>query len=200
MSDFVGLDSASIEIVCVGTTNPCKVKAAEVSCNACGLGGVGSFKLHAVKVPSGISEQPMTLEETTRGAQNRAKAAWEAGVVEFGKEKAIIALGIESGLYAMQDERYYDVCVCSVFDGVSYFQGMSCAFEIPPEVLKFVLDDGMDLSQACNASGLTSNTKIGEAEGLIGLLSNKRTTRLAYTTQAIDMSLMFLDNRELYNR
>ena len=58
----------------------------------------------------------------------------------------------------------------------------------------------MDLSQACNAAGVTSNPKLGEAEGLIGVLSNGRVTRQAYTEQALQMCFFFLEQRSLYAR
>ena len=88
----------------------------------------------------------------------------------------------------------------STTDGINFNQGMSCAFEIPPGVVKFVVENGMDLSQASNAAGLTTNPRLGEAEGLIGILSQGRVTRQQYTEQAVQMSLMFLGNRELYQR
>eukprot|EP00933_Yihiella_yeosuensis_P025007 TRINITY_DN1938_c1_g1_i1.p1 TRINITY_DN1938_c1_g1~~TRINITY_DN1938_c1_g1_i1.p1 ORF type:complete len:355 (-),score=79.93 TRINITY_DN1938_c1_g1_i1:44-1108(-) len=136
----------------------------------------------------------MTDTHHIRNAYKRAKASSEGDAV-------ILALGIESGLHWTEvDGRAYDVCVCSTYDGVAFNQGLSCAFEIPPSVLKFVVEKGMDLAQATNAAGLSSNPKLGEAEGLIGVLSRGRVTRLDYTKQAIDMALMFIENAGMYVR
>jgi len=113
----------------------------------------------------------------------------------------VLAIGIESGLYTSGvDARMYDVCVCSAFDGTSFNQGLSCAFEIPQPILRYVTEEGMDLAQACNAAGVTSNPQLGEAEGLIGILSKGRVTRLDYTKQAISMALLYFENKDLYQR
>jgi len=106
----------------------------------------------------------------------------------------VLGLGIESGLFALEYDgqtRYYDVCVVSAYDGASHHHGLSCAFEIPPPVLRHVLENGCDLSQACNASLITSDDKIGEHGGLIGLLSSGRLSREQYTVQALDTALFF---------
>ena len=79
------------------------------------------------------------------------------------------------------DNKLFDICVCAIFDGESQHLGFSCAFEIPPRIAKFVVEDGMDLAQACNAAGLSSNPALGEAEGCIGVLSGGRVDRYKYT-------------------
>ena len=74
---------------------------------------------------------------------------------------------------------------------------MSCAFEIPKAIMTHVLgtaaeggSPGMDLAKACNASGITSDPRLGENGGLIGILTRDRVTRGAYTRQAISMALI----------
>ena len=54
-----------------------------------------------------------------------------------------------------------------------------------------LLEEGLDLSQACNASLITNDPKLGEHGGLIGLLSSGRLTREAYTVQALSTALFF---------
>ena len=55
----------------VGTTNPGKVAAVQSA--LAGYPALAHFTVAPSKVDSGVSEQPGTLEETTRGAKNRAK-------------------------------------------------------------------------------------------------------------------------------
>jgi inosine/xanthosine triphosphatase len=50
-------------------------------------------------VPSGVSDQPMTLQETLTGATNRAHAALQAGK----PQGATIGVGLEGGLVQMRD-------------------------------------------------------------------------------------------------
>ncbi|CAE8658689.1 unnamed protein product [Polarella glacialis] len=198
-----GMTVGSIDIIAVGTTNACKVAAVDAAVRGYEVSGANFLDFAAIEthqVSSEVSAQPMTLDETYRGAMNRARNAYAQA--RAGNSSAVIlALGIESGLnWSTVDGRAYDVCVCSAFDGTTFNQGMSCSFEIPPLVLRFVLEEGMDLAQASNAAGVSSNPKLGEAEGLIGILSRGRITRLDYTKQAIEMALMFLDSASLYAR
>jgi non-canonical (house-cleaning) NTP pyrophosphatase len=220
--------------VAVGTTNPCKLSAVRAAlarypevaaARGTGTGAETERGWSAHKVASGVSEQPMSLEETARGARNRAAAAHAAAVemhaaavemhaaaVEMhagarvpraggsattsaaAADGPVLALGIESGLFALEYDgrrRYYDVCVVSAYDGARHHLGLSCAFEIPQPILRHVLEEGMDLSQACNVSAITTDPKIGEHGGLIGLLSSSRITREEYTVQALNTALFF---------
>jgi len=190
-----------VNLIAVGTTNKCKLAAVKATLEQWGIVGTGELEpaTKGYKVPSEISEQPMSLAETYEGAMNRARNAYTKAKAE-GQDSAILALGIESGLNFTPDGRAYDLCVCSAYDGKHFSQGMSCAFEIPPAVLRHIQEGGMDLSQASNAAGLSSNPDLGEAEGIIGILSRGRITRFDYTKQAIAMALMLLENAELYPR
>ena len=206
--------------VAVGTTNPCKLSAVRAAlarypevaaARGTGTGAETERGWSAHKVASGVSEQPMSLEETARGARNRAAAAHAAAVEMHAGARVpraggsattsaaaadgpVLALGIESGLFALEYDgrrRYFDVCVVSAYDGARHHLGLSCAFEIPQPILRHVLEEGMDLSQACNVSAITTDPKIGEHGGLIGLLSSSRITREEYTVQALNTALFF---------
>jgi len=189
--------------IAVGTGNKCKLAAVAAVKLKHSL--LTNYVISSHKVESGIQDQPDNLEMTIEGAQNRARSSWqEANVQELEKNTehttTIIALGIESGLFFTKSNRCYDVCVCSsTNDGITFNEGMSCAFEIPPPVVRYVML-GQDLSQASNAAGLTNNENLGEAEGLIGILSGGRITRQDYTEQSVLTSLMWLGNEELYKR
>ena len=136
----------------------------------------------------------MGMEVTARGAKNRAYEAYHhehhGSVGSIRTHGRLLGIGIESGLFKL-DGRYYDVCVVSAYDGTTHHYGLSCAFQIPPRILEFVTKHGKDLSQACNASGITSDPKLGEHGGLIGLLSSNRLTREDYTLQALETALFF---------
>jgi non-canonical (house-cleaning) NTP pyrophosphatase len=53
---------------------------------------------------------------------------------------------------------------------------------------------GRDLSQASNDVGITNNPNLGEAGGLISLLTHGRMDRQDYTLQAIVMALVRHEN------
>ena len=185
-------------VLAVGTRNKCKVTA--VRAVAALNPALSGATVIPYSVHSGIPEQPLTLEITRTGAINRARAAFTEA--KNAGSSTVLAVGIESGLFQPDGDtgRAFDVCVCmATEDGESFNMGLSCAFEIPAKLMECVRQ-GMDLAQACNACKITSDPHIGEHGGLIGILSNGRVTRQAYTEQALQMALLFLENRELYVR
>ena len=187
--------------VAVGTKNACKLAAVRRALELYPEIAGASAKLEAHSVPSGISEQPMGMETTASGARNRAQAAHAAAAAAQSPGAPVLGLGIESGLFELSGA-HYDVCVVSAYDGVSHHLGLSCAFEIPPPILRHVTHGGLDLSEACNASGITSDPQLGEHGGLIGLLSGGRLTREDYTVQALTTAFFFAasDARPWYVR
>ena len=168
-SDHAGAE----HVVALGTTNKCKKAALRQSLAA--YPGLRGYKVHALKVASGVAEQPMSLAETSQGARNRAKAAFDA------TPGCTIAFGIESGLFE-QDGCWYDVCACAMWygseaNGFGTHVGYSCAFQIPPRMMAAIRDGkAADLTIACNYVGITDDEQLGEHGGLIGILSHDRIT------------------------
>lgn len=74
--------------IAVGSTNPTKVAAARRAAAKVWPGGA----VIPVAVPSGVSEQPLSDDETIRGAVNRARNALAA------VEGAQIGMGVEGGV------------------------------------------------------------------------------------------------------
>jgi len=179
-------------VLAVGTTNKIKIEALrEVILDYPQL---AHAMLNSHSVASEISEQPMSLEEIIVGAKNRARNAFNAEVTpNYG-------FGIESGLFEAKGTQtgYLEACICCIYDGVNHHVGLSCGFEIPPAILELVIRDKKDLSQACYDSGITTNAKLGAAEGLIGILSKNRINRKQYTKQCIQTALIQLENKEWY--
>ena len=177
--------------ITVGTTNEAKLSAVKET-----LAGYEMFtgcEISGILVQSGVADQPMSLEETVRGSQSRAVSVFKKGECDLG-------FGIESGLMEIQGSKtgFMDFCVCSIFDGKEFHLGISCGFECPKEVSRLMLEEGLDMSQAANRAGLSSNPNLGSAEGLIGILTKGRITRKEYTKQAIVTALIHLENEELY--
>ena len=179
-------------IIAVGTTNIVKLQAVEEVVKSYLL--LANAKVHSFSVPSEISEQPLSLEEIISGAKNRAKNAFAAcGSCNY-------SFGIESGLFEAIGTQtgYLEACICCIYDGVNSHIGMSCGFEIPPHILTLVVDKKRDLAAACYESGVTTNSKLGSAEGLIGILSKGRIDRKEYTKQCITTALLQLENALWY--
>ncbi len=173
----------------VASTNPQKIQAVkDLSLEYDFL--KDSF-IEGVSVPSGVSDQPKSLDETITGAKNRAKSAFEDCELSFG---------LESGLMNVPETKsgQMDVCVCAIYDGKEFHLGLSSAFEAPKRVTE-LMAEGMNMSDACFEAGLTDDKNIGSSEGLIGLLTKNKITRLEYTKQAVATALIHLENRDLFN-
>ncbi|MFA6354419.1 MAG: inosine/xanthosine triphosphatase [Candidatus Paceibacterota bacterium] len=175
--------------IVIGTKNSTKIAAIKEI-----ISDYNFFKnadVSSIETESGVGDQPKSLEETIRGAQNRAKNVFK---------NCNYSLGIESGLMKVPETKsgYMDVCVCAIYDGKNFHLGLSSAFEYPKEITKLIIEDNLDATQAANKSGLTENPKLGSAEGIIGIITKGRITRKEYTKQAIRTALIHLENPELY--
>ena len=140
----------------------------------------------SLDVHSEVSDQPKTLDETIKGAMNRAKNSFTNCDLSFG---------IESGIMPVSYTKtgYMDVCACAIFDGKEFHLGLSSAFEYPQKVIDLVLGEGLNISEAFHQAGFTQNTRIGYAEGAVGYLTKGRLTRKEYTKQAIITALINLE-------
>lgn len=142
-------------------------------------------------VDSEVSDQPKSLDETIKGAMNRAENAFMSCSYSFG---------LESGLMKVPKTKtgYMDVTVCAIYDGEIFHLGLSSAFEYPIEITEHVLKNGANISDAFNEFGLTKSKSLGAEEGAIGILTKNRLNRKEYTKQAIRTALIHLENKHLY--
>ncbi len=140
-----------------------------------------------VEVPSGVSEQPKSLDESITGAMNRARAAYAD--CEY-------SIGLESGIMPVPHTKsgYMELTACAIYDGAEFHLGLTSAWEFPdPEVMRKVVDEGMDLNGAAHASGMTESLEIGKAEGVVSIVTKGRVNRKTYTMEALRMALIHID-------
>ncbi len=148
-----------------------------------------SHQVFGTACPSGVGEQPMSLEEIIKGAINRAKGVF--GDCEY-------SVGIEDGISRVPQTTsgYMNFCCCAVFDGRRIYLGLGPAFEYPPECTKKVIEERITVSEAF--APVSDNPEIGYEEGIIGWLTRGRINRRDYTKQAVEMAKIQIDNPELY--
>ena len=181
-------------IIAVGSTNHVKVQAVEEIIQEYPV--LAGGRVVAISTASGVSEQPLSLEETILGAKNRAKNAFDVS------QPCQYGIGIEGGLCESPGTRtgFMVINVCAIFDGTHHYVGFTSGYEVPSQILECILTQKMDLSQACLHSGITSKAKIGASEGLIGILTQGRVDRKQYMKECITMSLVQLENSSWYGR
>lgn len=178
--------------IIIGSANPQKIKAVQE------LASVYEFMQNAdvlgVEVDSGISDQPKTLDEIILGAKNRAQNAFNSTT------DATLGFGIESGIMPAPHTKtgFVNLCACAIYNGNDFYIGLSGAFELPSEVINLIINEGMNTSEACKKIGLTSHEYVGHADGIIGILSKSKLTRLTYSKQAAQMALVRYENKNLY--
>ncbi len=148
-----------------------------------------SYQVDGEAYPSGVGEQPVNLEETIKGAINRAKGV-------FGE--CSYSAGIEDGISRVPQTAsgYMNFCCCAIYDGSRIYLGLGPAFEYPPECTNKVIAKGITVSEAF--APVSGKPGIGYEEGIIGWLTGGRINRKDYTKQAVEMAKIQIDNPELY--
>jgi inosine/xanthosine triphosphatase len=115
-------------IVRVGTANPMKLAATRKA--------FGTFfknvKVVGVDVPSSVSAQPISFGEIVRGARERARRAFA---------DCDYAVGIEAGTFKVGPAwpRPFQITMACVCDGAREALGSGPFFELPPSMLKKVV-------------------------------------------------------------
>ncbi|HRI36786.1 MAG TPA: inosine/xanthosine triphosphatase [bacterium] len=175
----------------IGSRNAGKIQAV---CNA--LGHYDDFREATVSgfdVPSGVSAQPVGLDEIITGAINRAKAAYESGDMDLG-------FGLESGIFPAPYAKsgYYDTTCCAIYDGTRFHTGLSGCFEYPKVLVDKLLNEGREVSDVAIELGFSEDPKFREGLGMIGTLTQGIVTRVDYSEQAVHMALVHLLNPKHY--
>jgi len=165
-------------IVAVGSLN--KVKIAGVKRAYSKI--FSSVKVVGIKVSSGVSPQPLNLEETVEGAFNRAlKALSSLGEADHG-------VGIEAGWMKIKNV-WVDVQVAAIVDRKGRRSlGFSPAFPLPKILVDRVLSQAVEMEDVMvEISGVEA---IGEKEGAIGFFTKNLVTREDLTYYATLMALL----------
>jgi len=105
---------------------------------------VSGVEIEGVAVESGVSEQPVGLDEIALGARNRACRALEVA----GGTRCDLALGIEDGLVELSlggRPEVLNIGCAFVTDGCREAFGLSSGFAYPPDCTAPALAGGEDI-------------------------------------------------------
>ena len=173
----------------IGSKN--KTKVASVTNAIAGYPKFAGAVITPIDVQVETFGHPKGLDNVVKGAMDRAVQAFKDCDYSFG---------LEGGLLQVPHSKtgYMEVAVCSIYDGQQHHLGMSSGYEWPRAVADGILNKGLDGSQAIKAAGLTTQEKIGTAEGGIFLLSDGKLNRTEYNTQAVITALVHLLHPEWY--
>jgi inosine/xanthosine triphosphatase len=175
-----------MKTICVASTNPVKLEAAEKGFKAMFPGE--TFSVSGVSVPVSVSVQPMSDAETLQGATERAANARSA------RPDADYWVGIEGGVQDINGEMDAFAWVV-VLDNDHTGRGRSGAFFLPPQVAELVRE-GVELGEADDRVFSRNNSK--QQNGAIGLLTDDAVDRAALYVPAVIFALIPFKNPELY--
>jgi inosine/xanthosine triphosphatase len=166
--------------ICLGSQNPVKFEALKIVSKE--FFPEKTVKFYTFKADSKVPDQPRNLEETITGALNRAKHSFRSG-------KYTLGCGIESGIFRDPlSDSFFNTSVCVFFNGSEIFKGIGPAFMLPSDISDFLSNHDMELDDAVKKAGYTKNSRIGYSQGLIGILSKNRISRMEYTRPAVQMA------------
>jgi|AntRauTorcE11898_2_1112593.scaffolds.fasta_scaffold02342_2 inosine/xanthosine triphosphatase len=144
-----------------------------------------------IAADSGVSDQPVTEEETLEGARNRVHY-----LIKNYRDFDYV-VGIEGGV-EMKKSATWAFAWMAVSDGIRYSTACTARFPLPEKVTK-LLRDGLELGDANDRVFGQHNSK--QKGGAIGLLTGEAITRTDLYEPAIMMALIpFLQyNKILYD-
>ncbi len=164
--------------VIVASKNPVKINATKKAFES--VFPEENFEVVGMEVPSFVSDQPMSNEETLEGAINRAENA------KLAKKDADFWVGIEGGIET--DGVDMDAFGWMIILSEKRFgQARSCTFPLPPYVAKAV-NAGQELGHVNDAFFKMHNSKQGG--GAVGSLTNNVVTRMDLYVQPLILALI----------
>ena len=156
--------------IVVGSTNPAKIKAAQIVINK--LFPEHKVKLKGVEVESGVDSQPKSDQEAMDGAINRAKAALQ-------KTNADFAIGMEGGIHKIGKHWFECGWIAVVDKNGNLGLGSSGRWKVSKKIANELLA-GRELAEVIEI--LTGDTGANLREGIMGKITNGHLPRdLAYS-------------------
>jgi inosine/xanthosine triphosphatase len=157
--------------IAVGSKNPAKINAVK------GTFIDGSFEIVSVDAESGVSEQPMSDEETIKGAVNRAIQAAE-------RAEADIGIGLEGGVQQTQ----FGLMLCNwgalAVKGMEPIIAGGARIPLPEEIARQLLK-GAELGPVMDEYAKKQNVR--KNEGAVGIFTNGQINRSEMFTHVMKL-------------
>lgn len=153
--------------IAVGSINPAKLEAVKQAFKAVWFDK--SWEVVGVEVKSGVSNQPMSDQESIKGARRRARKALKLTKADFG-------VGIEGGLEKVGKNWFDSGWVVVVSRKGQEGVASSIRMHTPPKMMKLV-KKGKELGEVDDLVFKKQNSK--QAEGHFGLMTKGVVSRTA---------------------
>lgn len=147
------------------------------------------FVVTGVSVPSGVSDQPKTRQETLMGAFNRAENASKTS------PDSDFWVGIEGGLEEVDEGMETFAWIVIKGKEGKWGKGKTGSFFLPEKVAALVRE-GRELGDADDIVFGLQNSK--QANGSVGILTGNVLTRTTFYEPAVILALIPFKNQSLY--
>ena len=184
VNEFVKKDI--MKKVIIASKNPIKIQSVKAGYEK--MFPTQEFEFIGVSVPSNVADQPMSNEETFRGAKNRAVNASQT------IEEADFYIGIEGGIEHVDNEMQAFAWVFILANG-KYGKSKTGTFFLPNQVMELI-KAGKELGEADDIVFKRHNSK--QNSGAVGILTGDLIDRTSYYTEAVILALIPFKNVELY--
>jgi len=165
--------------IIVGSTNPAKVNAVKRVAEQL----FDEVEVNGLKTNSGVSDMPMSEQETMTGSINRARIASNQG--DFG-------IGIEGGVSDTKQGMFLFAWITIINKNKI---SLSCTNKILlPENIASELRNGRELGPLIDE--LTGQEKVSHSEGAFGLLTKGSISRVKSFENAVYCAFMKFINKE----
>lgn len=172
--------------VIIASKNPVKVQATRTGFSK--MLPKMNFDFEGISVPSGVSDQPMSDEETLQGAKQRAVNA------KTVQPDADFWVGIEGGI-SIEGELMTAFAWIVILGKEGSGQAKTGTFVLPQKIAKLV-KEGKELGEADDLVFGKTNSK--QKSGAVGLLTDDLIDRTSYYVQAVILALIPFRNADLY--
>jgi inosine/xanthosine triphosphatase len=187
-------------IIAVGSTRRPKLDAVSEALALFGsfLSKDAQFEIRGVDVPSGVRHTPLIRADLMAGARGRAETLLR--IAREKNEPWKYFVGLEGGLDVVSNGGTRSVFLenwAYVRDGSGRgFFGLSGGIVLPPALVKSVVDDGVELSEAIDT--FAGGHGIRDAQGAWGVLTRNLITRQDAFRVAIVNAFAPFFNSEMY--
>lgn len=150
----------------VGSTNPVKINAVVNAASETWP----EVEVRGMKVKSGVDDQPMSDEETRKGAINRAKEAISAVLMENEKNLEVLGVGLEGGVFVDdQDEMWSTVWVAVVDKEENLFVANGARFKVP-DLIANPIAQGEEMGPV--VAKVVGQADVRSKQGMIGVVTD----------------------------
>ncbi|NDK08854.1 DUF84 family protein [Candidatus Gracilibacteria bacterium] len=167
--------------IAIGTIKVPKVEGVKEAVSSCPYFEGEEIEYILQKVESGVSDMPLSKEETMIGAKNRATNMRDMGI------KADYYVGLEGGTWDIMGTKYLGGVTCIVDKNGEYHYGISHSIEVPKLVAKKLYEEDMELGPVM--SELSGITNIQSKNGAMGALSNDMLVRKTQFIMGFQMAI-----------